>query len=195
MNIRTTGGISKTQLHGVSRLGCEAVQSGRHYRHENLRSSILQASHGISAIVARDIVGSSGRRLGEVGRGKELLTFSLKRVRWLPVCCCQAVVVLSSWQLVIAGLYVTSHSNIAMEHDRPSHRRAEATWKFSPVPGGITAPHSVTQLCVFVAVFAILAGLVQPTLSGENTVSGSMSELLLHFLVELSNVTHPSGNF
>jgi hypothetical protein len=57
-----------------------------------------------------------------------------------------------------------------MEHDRPSHRRAAATWTFPPVPGGITAPHSVTELCVFVAVFAIFVGLVQPTLAGENTV-------------------------
>lgn len=111
-----------------------------------------------------------GGRLGEAGRGKALQTFSLKRVRWLAVCCCQAVVVLSSWQLVIAGFYVTSHgSNIAMEHDRPSQRRAAATWKFSQVPGGITVPHSGTKLCVFVAVFAILAGLAG--LAGENSGS------------------------
>jgi hypothetical protein len=82
-----------------------------------------------------------------------------------------------------------------MEHDRPSHRRAAAVWTFSPVPDGIIAPHSVTELCVFVAVLAILAGLVQPTFAGEDTVSGSMSELFLHFLGELSNVAHPSGNF
>jgi hypothetical protein len=88
---------------------------------------------------------------------------------------------------------VTSHSNIAMEHDRTSHRRAAATWTFSPVPVGITAPHSVTKLSGFVAVFAILAGLFQPTLAGENT--GNTSELLLHFLVELSNATRPSGTF
>jgi hypothetical protein len=79
-------------------------------------------------------------------------------------------VALSSWQLVIAGSYVTSlSSNIAMEHDGPSHVRAAAAWTFSPVSGGITTPHSVTKLCVFVVVFAILAGRVQPTLAGEKS--------------------------
>jgi hypothetical protein len=153
---------------------CDAVQSGGQktatsvlpvMRIPSVSSSILQPPRCIPAIVATDIVGSSGRRLGEAGKavagsrgwGRGVADFLLESVRWFGSVLLSGS---SGSYLLVAGSVTSRSSYIAMEHDRPSHLRAADAW---------TVPMSVATLSVFVAVFVILAGPLQPTLTGKNS--------------------------